>query len=356
MKVDVTACMLELLLNGQRVNLPGIGNFTSKNISSRIENGKIYPPYDSVVFSENQIDSEDLVIRIREKYGLNKRTAQSVIKRYAQNVISKLVNFNKVGLPNLGVLRPSKDGILFIEERNILNAAKYILPIYTLKPIELAQETKHHEKPPVVVAPTQSKEKLEPTSKQDLKSEKKLAYTSPPDTSSNRNSFFWPLLYLLLLIALILFGLKKCTSYINNNSTDGSETAIVSSEESGEGLANVTNGVDEGEANSEESEFVYNSQKEYTLEEMMDFPDSFFEDGCIIIVGSFSKNRNALRMTTKVENLGYSSYKSLNKNGLTRVGVQFDCSKESIRPFIQKVRSDINPDSWYLLPRVRVDK
>ena len=74
---------------------------------------------------------------------------------------------------------------------------------------------------------------------------------------------------------------------------------------------------------------------------------SYDGETCIIIVGSFGKAKNVLRMVQKVESLGYQSYQSP-YGSLTRVGLQFKCEASQLHIYISEVRKKIESQAWYL--------
>jgi len=344
MKVDVTECIVELLHKNGVASIPGIGTFSVVDVAADIRNSKIYPPYRSIRFDEKIPQTKELVDSIRNKYKLNKSTSESVVKKYSQLVMNKLVNFNKVSLANLGTLKSSKKGITFLENNNVINASKSILPVYEMPALLVKKTT---EAPVNTLAaekkPNESKIVIPEKTQTTFTS----PYSSPPKKEAGLLSYLLPILLLGLLALAVILGLRKCTSYVNQN-IDG--TSIVDGDDD-----NANNLNSDANGNNANNEFVYDSNKEYSLEEAKRFPNSVFENGCIIIVGSFKKNRNALNMESKIQSLGYKSHKSFNANGLTRVGINFECHLDNLESFIAKVRNDVEPTSWYLMPNVKIE-
>ena len=68
---------------------------------------------------------------------------------------------------------------------------------------------------------------------------------------------------------------------------------------------------------------------------------------CIIIVGSFKKAKNVLRMMQKVEQMGYQAY-SAPFHDFTRVGLKFQCKASDLNKYIAEVRSKLEKGAWYL--------
>jgi len=68
---------------------------------------------------------------------------------------------------------------------------------------------------------------------------------------------------------------------------------------------------------------------------------------CIVIVGAFGNTANADKMISKLQNLGYKTYSS-NGQGLTRVGLYFECGINDQEQFKSKIRKQIAYDAWFL--------
>ncbi|MDF1699144.1 MAG: hypothetical protein P1U56_25040, partial [Saprospiraceae bacterium] len=73
----------------------------------------------------------------------------------------------------------------------------------------------------------------------------------------------------------------------------------------------------------------------------------------IIIVGSFMKTINAIKMTSLLERKGYKAFKSVYK-GYTRVGFKYACDNEDLEEYLQEVRKTISKKAWYLDPDLEV--
>jgi len=68
---------------------------------------------------------------------------------------------------------------------------------------------------------------------------------------------------------------------------------------------------------------------------------------CVIIVGSFIKKNNAIRMEQKVVHDGYTSFTE-EYGKFNRVGIQFDCMQRNLEEVLAKLKQKYHPDSWIL--------
>lgn len=382
MKVDVSECIIDLLHNGSKVSLPGIGSLYVQNSSAEIKNDQIFPPHRNIVFTEEESDGLDLANIIKRRYKVTQATATNVVKKFSQILINKLVNFNSVRIPNIGSFSNSDKGAFtFTEERNSINVGKEILPIYTLQKVAVSSFTdkastvkpaalgataaaaaatttiiKTEESVPVAGIKS-TVDATRPNSVRTIttvQTNPKPVYKSPPvEEESFLRRFLWPILLLLLLGLLLTLGFKKCTSWLNNqlgtaDDIENGNSDSIEGQGNGQGTDDsLTNG-----GNSDATDAA--NLIEYDLSDLDNIPESVFADGCTIIVGSFGKSRNALNMISRLKRMGYDTYKAVNDQGMTRVGIEIDCSPDNFESILRKIRSEVEPTSWSLIPRIKV--
>ncbi|MBK7232619.1 MAG: hypothetical protein IPH93_10235 [Saprospiraceae bacterium] len=68
---------------------------------------------------------------------------------------------------------------------------------------------------------------------------------------------------------------------------------------------------------------------------------------CVIIVGSFIKKNNAIRLEKKVVHDGYTSFTE-EFGKFNRVGIQFDCMQRNLEEVLAELKQKYHPDSWIL--------
>lgn len=143
MDVDLLSKMLkELILDNDRVGLPGVGTFVAEVVPSVFSDKgyTINPPYRKLYF-RSKLENEDLVVELYAKSNsLDLDIARRVVTDFALELKSVLHSKKTLALPGLGRLRATK-------ENNIFFIADEDLDIYPngfgLEPISLKtnQET-----------------------------------------------------------------------------------------------------------------------------------------------------------------------------------------------------------------------
>ncbi len=68
---------------------------------------------------------------------------------------------------------------------------------------------------------------------------------------------------------------------------------------------------------------------------------------CAVITGSFKTSMYALKMVKRLQKLGYKVYTE-EKQGTTRIGLLYDCTKTNADSLLRDVRSKIDTTSWIL--------
>jgi cell division septation protein DedD len=74
-----------------------------------------------------------------------------------------------------------------------------------------------------------------------------------------------------------------------------------------------------------------------------------FSQKCVIITGSFSNSKNQNSMINLLERNGYEVYTEP-RGGMTRIGLEFDCSNSDLESYLATIRKKIEPKAWYLYP------
>jgi nucleoid DNA-binding protein len=79
------------------------------------------------------------------------------------------------------------------------------------------------------------------------------------------------------------------------------------------------------------------------------------ELGCVIVIGSFHKSKNAIKMRNQIINAGLQPHTSY-FGDFTRIAIVFECRDHDLEGYIDTIRRDFNKDAWYLLPELEVIK
>lgn len=334
MKVDVISCMLDVLQSNKPVALPGLGQWQVDHVTSEIKGNRIYPPYKSILFNEKVGSPVSLSNCIRKKYNISKKGADQVVQRFSKLIINRLVNYREVYIPRLGTLKSNGEKSLhFLEKQpNSINLSKVILPSFGLIPVE-KEEVKV-----VQPSPVTPKAAITQTS---TSNNTPIAPAYYGEEKGCLAQFFWPLFWLALLALLCFFLLKKCNSF-TGTADDNTQSSIT--DDNTDNSDSINTDLDK-----------FDRSKEYLLTEIDQIPDAIFDEGCVIIVGSYRKSRNVLRMKAELRAQGKDVYTEVISNGLTRVGFNLDCDRESVGNLIKTTRKDINGRSWYLKPKIKVN-
>lgn len=83
------------------------------------------------------------------------------------------------------------------------------------------------------------------------------------------------------------------------------------------------------------------------IKEKISEPKTDSDQPCVIVVGAFKNAGNVKLMKKKIAAKGYKSFSS-SFNGLTRVGVVYNCNQTDPEKFKSKVQKIFNADAWNL--------
>ncbi len=75
--------------------------------------------------------------------------------------------------------------------------------------------------------------------------------------------------------------------------------------------------------------------------------DSIKNKACIIIVGSFIKKANAIRLSKQLSRSKYIVYNG-NYGQFNRVGVTFNCFQQDLKLMLDELKKQYHPDAWVL--------
>jgi len=342
--------MLDLLQSNKTVALPGLGQWQTDYIQAEIKADRIYPPYKSILFNEKTGSSESLAQCIREKYKISKKGADQVVQRFSKLIINRLVNYKEVYIPKLGTLKSGSGKVLNFEEDqpNLINIAKSYLPSFGLIAIE-PKEMEEVAKVQVVGSSTSSSSTVAVASSSSLNKTNTATSSTAyyEDEKGCLAQFFWPFFWLLLLGIVCIYGFKKCASLAQSVKSDAS--GIIDDSNNGASDDTKSNlGKDDIDYGN------YDVSKEYLLTEIDEIPDAIFEQGCVIIVGSYRKSKNVIRMRSLLRSQSKDVYTEVLPNGLTRVGFNLDCDRAGVKMLISEARNNINSRAWYLKPKIKV--
>ena len=99
----------------------------------------------------------------------------------------------------------------------------------------------------------------------------------------------------------------------------------------------------EGEEETTNQENSATQEEKIATQEENQIP-STNSDNCIIMIGSFSENKNSSKLKDKLSKAGYRIFETPYK-GLTRIGIDTSCSPLNLKNELQKIKSEYAPDA-----------
>ncbi len=374
MKLDIPYYIRQVLREQRMVHIPGIGTFSLNQTSAKFNDDKtvISPPTLNISF-ENTISEDDCLLKYILDTGiLTEAKAKKKIERFTQSAFNKLLNVDSFLIEGIGTItkKEGQDKVEFEPNvRDLTREFNDLIPLH-LTPISRITEQS------TLVQDADVKPQVEESS-----------------------SFLLRILLLsLLFIALWFIGVYVYNSYSNepeDNKTEilglndlEKEGAIAKSNEkeleqkyeeidelidplyTKEGKQDDDTKEEEEEVNTDiitpkeeltnietpiealEAKSVEVVEKdEVSINKYADLIPKSGE--CIIIVGSFIKSLNAIKMVSLLERKGYEVYQSEHK-GFKRVGLRYECANENLETYLQNIRKKISKRAWYLDPNLDI--
>lgn len=383
MDKNIPDIVSQCLFTFGKVVIPGFGTFSISDSSSGfvLKDDVLKPPAQLVEFSEDTDGEEILINFLQTKHFYPQADAENAVNNYSKSLLNSLLNYGTVDISKIGRLtKLSNNEIVFDPNEDFINFDNYALPTLKLSPIDRGVTTKVEEAPSIVPAaatvaaftPEVPKEdvKFTPAANEEVKKEvapvveapkkeinevvkektevKKtvtevIKEVPPPinydDEPTFVRSFCLPITALFVVAALAFGFWKGC--YQGKQATAVTEITDSNTVDS-EGKVPETTNL-EG--------WIKDNPK---LEKYADaLTEQNMKDGCIIIVGSFSKSRNAVKMKDRLIRGGYSPYSEVH-NGFTRVGILFPCEEHDLAGYMDTIRRNYDRGAWYLSPELDV--
>ena len=383
----------EHLRENRSVYVPGLGMFELRLQPATImaDRSAVTPPSMALVFTEAEGSEATLLERITKVENFPMEKARKKLSKYTDKVFNKLLNLNAVEIEGIGTLVREKDEVIRFEDA-VLDLTDEIhgLPTLKLKPIKriVESDSANNGEP----KPQNINDKLAAASqsaKEHETGEPTPSYLNEPEKPKKGSPWWIPLMGgIILALGYILF-LQTCGS---GNESKGMFGGLFADEKDivSEDLSEIDESDAETTADGEAA--VADAESKVDDEPGSDIGDEDAGDAasidapavsgkggasinnvganksaasrsyskgnsvirsaagnasCVIIVGSFIKPKNALKMMTKVEDLGYNTYSS-QYGSYTRVGLQFTCAEEDLDAYITEAKDVLEKQAWYL--------
>lgn len=386
MKLDIPYYIRQVLREKRMVSIPGIGTFNLEQEPSNFNDDKtiLSPPQLKLTFNDNETGDDSLLRYILDTGLLTPEKAQKRIDKFTQDAFNSLINVDSFLIDGVGTIfkKDGQEKVSFEPDISRLTKEFEHLPAINLVPISRIAEQ------PVAAS-----------------------YVAPPPADDESGSILSRiLLFTLLLIALYFLGTYLVDKF--SNDADRIEIGVV---ESTKDISNVemasidssdreleekyeeiddlidTKNQEEGEGKGKIATATENDKAAASITEI---PESSSESvkgitkdkntaiaknkstktvdttnveksnnkhadiipatgKCIIVVGSFKKATNVVKMVSLLESKGYEVHRSIH-NGFTRVGLVYECMDEDLENFLQNIRKKISGKAWYLDPELEV--
>jgi len=386
MKLDIPYYIRQVLREQRKVYVPGIGTFHLKQSYAQFSDDKteLRPPSLQLTYDESETEDTSLLKYILDTGKLSEEKAQKKIRQYAQNAFNTLLNVDSFVIEGLGRLSKPNNADKVSFEPDVESLTQ---ELNGLKALHLTPVQRIAEQEPIVPV---SAPLVEPTSS------------------------FLPRVLLLSLLLICLWFLGRYILNMNDReSTDSEKIENVEGDESSESLDEgvadddelqqkyqeidqLIDPVDEtkikgsmavkgdpdaeNEQKGSEDVDTENEDQEKNTADLNSSDDAELNDDptlvdsgaaqstgnenphadilppsgeCIIIVGSFKKSVNAVKMTSLLERKGYEVYRS-SYQGFTRIGLKYECIDEDLEAYLQSIRKKISKKAWYLDPELEV--
>ncbi len=392
MTIDIAKTIREVLDDRDTVTLLGLGTLSLKHNPAFVkDSGQILsPPTMHLEITEAIDTNRSLLKKLVSNHKISKDKAKEVVKNFSNRILNALVNYNKVLIPGVGLIKKDGEGNYTIDQKSSFASAYYlgypelnIVPLSKVsepeqkgvEELDITEEVKpvsenqaplqksssveetrssqavEVEEPKTLndilktkVADTPKKTASLSTTKIVSKEVKENKITSPPPVlnyqEEKRRDWLWPILWLIGLCLLLLFCFKACNYlWYYGDDDSGRTNEINASDLLGEG--------GNQDVNDSLKAAINNIEGDKSL-----IPAS---GKCKIITGVYQKSSNALRRKNVVNQKGYEAYTE-QFGPYTRVGLIFDCDENTnLSEYLLNVRREIDPYSWYLDPTLYVD-
>ncbi|MEL6390150.1 MAG: hypothetical protein AAFQ02_08290 [Bacteroidota bacterium] len=321
----ISEALIALLDEHPRVLLPGIGEFGYRHMSASVDDTThlIYPPMRSLTYSTTSSDSIDL-IEIME--GRLKPKKFKKLKKAIEFAANELINFGQTQIVGLATIQRGEDGQMHITDIDPRIRGFYeYLPTIQLTP--LASE-----------AASWSKEKTMPSTKTMTSS---IVEPSPfkkfdkPDQGQAWKPYVVPIAILTAVAILLAVLFRQCLN--SETITEASGSLVKSRSTSGDSVNENRDTTAQMFSNPHLSRY-----QDVLTQEML-------EQGCTIVVGSYTDRARARRSLRDVKAAGYGT-DELTASPPYRVVIRFDCKVHDLEEYITEVRSEIEPKAWFLTP------
>jgi len=356
--MDITNDIISFIFTEKQLSLPGLGMLhLSKSSAYRSPaRTKIYSPKFNIELQDSEYDkatNEKFYQYVANKHKKSVRKVEDEVNKFSIDILNDLANFNSAQIENLGSFKRVNDKIQFEFSPLFNDLLKESYPDFPLLSVEREQKSTEDISTHDVVTP--------------------ISTISSKKTGANgKPGWIFPLIVLTLLslgfVCLMyclsgVFPDKKVerNSNIENPAVITSDSQGKKTEKPNKVLDTASQITDSNMTSQNHSENTSSTDSDInkkdignldkiSLEELIELGSdlkSNFNKSCIIIVGSFKRKSNSIRMKNRLLKDNFIPY--VEKYGkFYRTGVVFDCDKKPLYKFLEELRNSIDKGSWVL--------
>lgn len=362
--MDLTNDIISYIFTEKQLSLPGLGTLYLKQSSASRSPSKrkIYGPKFDIQLEDTEYDSGINGAFYQYVANKNKKSINQIedeVHKYSISLLNDLANYGKANINNLGFFKRANNKLQF-----------EFSPVFQ----ELLGES-YPDLPLLLIDRKENKENIVTKSE---KSQDITAIDGVRNKKHNKPGWIFPLIVLTLL-SLGFVCLMYCLSEVipgdntykehsnKKNSTliaTGKDTTKKEKQTDTTAIAKPIDTVKSQIQKQRKPENVKNDRRivnpvttvqernleKIPLAKLIDMSDSLkksFDKSCIIIVGSFKRKSNSIRMKNRLVRSKFTPY--VEKYGkFYRTGVVFDCNEKPLYEFLEELRSSIDKNSWVL--------
>lgn len=347
MQIDLTIHIADYLNRFKHVVLPGIGRFDKIHQPAQLRDGvsDLQPPSTRISYDPTVLDDEDrLAAMIADREGISIEQSRGLLQLFADRKLADIMDTGSASIFPLGTLILEGDTMVFTASDNRLTNKYFGLQPLTITPANYTEV-----------------EKIS-----SAENNQKTSFDNLITVDKKEKDPIWR--WLMIIVAAFVLALlyQKCEplkGYLGLDDTPSSTghlTAASSSDTSGSQPPAITADTTMGDLSSK-------GARQLHIDDLTDGEiDSVLADeelriagkdsviNCVIILGSYRQQRNAIRMMSDVETAGHDLYVGVHGD-YTRVGVVFNCAKEELVSYLQNIRKQYVSHAWYLVPELHVE-
>ncbi|MCC6816742.1 MAG: hypothetical protein IT267_10045 [Saprospiraceae bacterium] len=320
------------------IELPGIGTITADKKAAFIDsqNNKIYPSSLILHFTPlAQQRTEEMVQNLSRSTGFTSESIEQSLAKLIFHLTQEIRVRSEVNFEPFGKLfYPKASNILHFEagktnlHNSFFNLSEY--PLHNINTNKYASSSISSNTDSL----TEFHQKIQKS-----------------DSVFNRNLLVLIGLLSILFFILLLCPAKKTTihSTATQKTNDSLNSITLLNKQKSDSTEDSQNSsvIIKNDTVPDSSRTSYLNEEKLNPENAQRLADSVRNKKCVIIVGSFTQKKNAIKMIKFVQKNNYTSYTEM-YNQYQRVGIEFDCTKTDLQTMLRELKEKFDPKAWIL--------